>query len=439
MNLKKWIFIGTVLLVSCQTQKKEESQSYFNGYWQQQGEGEIVSFNDSLVTSYYYSQFNCYPNWQITREYFDSEVNQLNRIDENTFSNSAGFTKHIYKRLKEKPALCQLLTETQKTNNTYNFETLWHTFNEQYAFFKERNIDWRRLKEKYQKQFTDETPAFEFFLVLEKMILELNDEHSDIDVPEEFSIQWRRQFKDKDTTNYQELAQYGILKKYVKGVKEYNDEQFYCGLITPQLGYIHFNHMEDEEGIHEIAEAIKKQLQNTDYCIIDLRFNGGGYDQAGLDFLSNFINKPYKAYTKKRRFKAGYAAQQTITIEPSENPYTKPVYLLTSVATVSAAETAVLATLNFTHFKRVGANTNGALSDMLEKKLPNGWLYTLSNEVYETMNGDLYEVTGIPPDYSIDYPGDEDEFYKYVYHQLESGDEAIEKIRAQQNNVINNK
>ncbi|MGB0867195.1 MAG: hypothetical protein ACPGSC_11835, partial [Granulosicoccaceae bacterium] len=46
---------------------------------------------------------------------------------------------------------------------------------------------------------------------------------------------------------------------------------------------------------------------------------------------------------------------------------------------------------------QVGENTNGILSDVLERTLPNGWDFWLANEVYFDHNGVAYEVAGIPP------------------------------------------
>jgi C-terminal processing protease CtpA/Prc len=159
-----------------------------------------------------------------------------------------------------------------------------------------------------------------------------------------------------------------------------------------------------------------------------MRFNGGGYDQVGLAFLSHFIDKEYDVFKKKRRLDDGFAGEQTVTIEPSQNSYLKKVYILTSVYTVSAAETAILATLNFPNFEIVGSHTNGALSDVLVKELPNGWEYWISNEVYESTSGVVYEVTGIPPNHTIEYPRDEDEFFKSIHNELKTNDRAIEKV-----------
>lgn len=429
--LKKVIFIIIIstTTICCNSSKKEKlTKNDLNGYWEQQGEGEIIEINDSLVISYLSSSFNCYPNWKISREYFNNQTPTITLNADGSFTNKEGFTVHTYLKLKEKPLLCAELIENQKNNNTYNFETLWHTFNEQYAFFKERNINWDLIKSKYRSKFTDETETFEFYLLLEKMVLELNDAHSDFEIPDAFDEQWHNLNKNIDTSDYRTLAQDKILNKYLKKVKSYNDGQFNYGLINNEIGYIQLNSMEEIDHVHTIADSIITEIKNTKVCIIDLRFNNGGNDLMALDFLSHFIDKPYDVYNKKRRFKDVFAGNQTIKIEPAKNRYTKQIYVLTSSYTVSAAETATLATLNFPNFKKIGSNTNGAFSDILNKSLPNGWNYWLSNEVYEGINGKNYEVYGIPPDYKIDYPREKQKFLKSLFFELHNEDRAIVKV-----------
>lgn len=453
----KSVFLITILVIltSCNSVKpKVISKADLNGFWEQQGEGEIIEINDSLVISYYSNSFSCFPNWKISRSYFNTQTPTLTVHPDQSLTNLEGYTISEYKKLSKKPELCQELTQDQKNSNTYNFETLWATYNEQYVFFKERNVDWSDLKTKYQSQFTDETGPFEFYLLLEKMVLEINDEHSDMKVPEVFEDEWDALFKTKDTINYESVIKKQILDTYVKDLKIYNSSQLAWGFINNDIGYVQFNEMDGlanygsnisideywenaEEsdnyqndllvGTHEITKTIVNDLKNTKACIVDLRFNGGGYDQVGLAFLSHFIDKEYDVFKKKRRLKDGFAGHQTINIKPSENNYLKKVYILTSSYTVSAAETAILATLNFSNFVRIGSNTNGAFSDVLDKKLPNGWGYWMSNEVYESAKGDVYEVSGIPPNYSIAYPRDEDEFFKFILTELQTKDSAIEK------------
>lgn len=461
MSTNKLIRVSFIVIIilafSCKNSKSRLTsltKADLQGYYEQQGEGQIIAINDSIVTSYYSSSFNCYPNWEISRAYFNKQTPNLNILDKETFTYKEGFTTYTYKKLSQKPRYCKELTEKQKNDYDYNFETLWNTFNDQYAFFKERTIDWKKVKEKYKAKYNDETRRFDFYTILKDMVLELQDTHSDFEVPDEFEKQWERLYLKSDTTDYENLVKDKIINKYVKQLKKYNGNELTWGLINDDIAYIQLNGMDalanykttdaakyweiaeksDDyftdviKGTHYITKKIVTDIKDTKYCIIDLRFNGGGYDQVGLAFMSHFIKYEYDVFKKKRRFRNGFAGEQTIGLEPSKKPYLNPIYLLTSPYTASAAETTILATMNFPHFKRVGSNTNGALSDLLLKELPNGWLYALSNEVYETMDGIVYEVSGIPSNYNIDYPKDEEEFYKSMLEELKNKDRAIEKV-----------
>jgi carboxyl-terminal processing protease len=51
--------------------------------------------------------------------------------------------------------------------------------------------------------------------------------------------------------------------------------------------------------------------------------------------------------------------------------------------------------------KRIGSATSGAISTALEKKLPNGWSYAISNEIYMDNKGKCYENIGILVDYEL--------------------------------------
>jgi C-terminal processing protease CtpA/Prc len=45
----------------------------------------------------------------------------------------------------------------------------------------------------------------------------------------------------------------------------------------------------------------------------------------------------------------------------------------------------------------LGRRTFGVFSDTLYRHLPNGWEFTLSNEIYRAPDGASYEGVGIPP------------------------------------------
>jgi C-terminal processing protease CtpA/Prc len=83
--------------------------------------------------------------------------------------------------------------------------------------------------------------------------------------------------------------------------------------------------------------------------------------------------------------------------------------LLTSADSVSAAETFTMAVLDRQpHVIRVGANTQGVFSDVLGRKLPNGWSLGLPNEVYLTKDGKAFDGPGVPPDIEVPVFSSED-------------------------------
>ncbi len=72
---------------------------------------------------------------------------------------------------------------------------------------------------------------------------------------------------------------------------------------------------------------------------------------------------------------------------------------LTGPLTISAGETFTQALMGRTpHIVRIGENTQGVFSDVLGRKLPNGWRFGLPNEIYRTPEGTIFDLVGIPPD-----------------------------------------
>jgi C-terminal processing protease CtpA/Prc len=75
---------------------------------------------------------------------------------------------------------------------------------------------------------------------------------------------------------------------------------------------------------------------------------------------------------------------------------------LTGPSTVSAGETFTQALMGRTpHITRIGENTQGVFSDVLGRRLPNGWRFGLPNEVFLTPDGKAFDGPGIPPDIQV--------------------------------------
>jgi hypothetical protein len=76
------------------------------------------------------------------------------------------------------------------------------------------------------------------------MVQELQDEHSDLEIPDEFDERWHKLYKPSDTTDYESLVKVKILDKYIKELKTYNGGQLAWGFINDKVAYIQFNGMD---------------------------------------------------------------------------------------------------------------------------------------------------------------------------------------------------
>ena len=185
---------------------------------------------------------------------------------------------------------------------------------------------------------------------------------------------------------------------------------------------------EEVAGISRLMDKIMQDLKETRHIIIDVRFNGGGQDVVALEILRRFNGDRKQIAVKKARNNNGYTKKTPIYLEPAKNPYTKQVYLLTSQQSASATDMMALSSMELNNIKRIGSRTNGAISDALQKTLPNGWHFSLSNEIYTDNNDKFYENIGIPVDFELNYPENRQTFFRSVANDLKKDKADILKV-----------
>ena len=133
--------------------------------------------------------------------------------------------------------------------------------------------------------------------------------------------------------------------------------------------------------------------------------NGGGDDSFARRIARRFAAAPTLPYSKRPGDAVG-AESQEIMLQPSGRPaFTGPVYLITSHRTASAAEVFVMSMRALPNVVHLGGTTEGSLSDILSRRLPNGWVINLSNEVYLDPEGILWEGRGVPPEVPLAISG----------------------------------
>jgi hypothetical protein len=459
-NIKTLSILSIILIICSCTEKVSKEKPKPDGIWRQIGYGNIIELNDTIISVYNISKQHC--NLSFREHILD--FGKVKNYSKDTLTIQHGSDDWLFTRLDELPNLCKTTSELNHDPKD-NFQVFWDTFNEHYASFEIKNIDWNEVNKKYEPQVNDNTTDLELYTIFREMITLLNDGHVKMEVPEKIEDDYKNQIEEQED-KYSKLDEFNLNKEiaayYVDSLRNYNAGIVRYGLIGDDVGYIQINSMlmladynlqkdldlgtfygqywekaqnrkdelqrQDEvDGINKILNTIIKELPEAKSYILDLRFNGGGKDAVALDILNHFSEKEKLAYTKKARIDNGYTNSQKLKIIPSEVHFSGNVYLLTSHLTSSASEILVLASLANNNYKRIGSTTEGIFSSTLDKELPNGWEYELSNEVYQDLEGKNYENIGISADYQLEYSTNKDAFLEQLSADLKDGkDKAIE-------------
>lgn len=458
MKLQRIIIVTFALILGnlcgCSDQDIE-----LTGVWDSIGYGKQLIVTDSTVTLYDTFSGGCALFGKLPKNVFDSMSEILN-LTADSLKIKVGLTVYEFTRTGSDMGPCN--ERLAKDDPLSNFDALWNTFNENYSSFDLRGIDWNQLRDRYRPMLTKQSSETELYSVLHQMLSELHDGHVFIEAPDSIKKE-PDELSDYSIVDLRKTVISSINSKYLDNINHYNKGNLNWGIINGNIGYIQINNFEDlanyhiqeslseEEfweayweaadnsqdylkdviaGLNQQMEVILEDLRSTEFCIIDVRFNSGGFDKAGLDVLGYFTNHRTIAYTKKARNGEGFTRKQTIYIDPKPENYSNPLFILTSYQTASASETFVLASRSLPGVQTIGSNTAGVFSDVLQKRLPNGWEYGLSNEIYESPEGISYEKAGIRPDCSIEYEKNGFEFYMKLKNEINTGDIALEKAIA---------
>lgn len=302
-----------------------------------------------------------------------------------------------------------------------NFETLWLTFEDHYAFFKLRNIDWKKTYDIYRPTINKNTTDDKLYDTFSKMLAPFEDNHINVIIPS------KKQFKSTKPSNYvkefptdslrnlfwsmvdQTLVKNGFEKPKYAGPK-FNGKNLFTYTASKKYGYLRFNRCfvsddaeskPDAEVAGKILDSVFQNFKDSKILIVDVRDNIGGNDEFSYEVAGRFASKKAIGMYKKNRI-GGYedfGEAETWYIEPKGNPnFLKPVILLTNDKTVSAADVFALIMKELPKVTIVGENSRGIYSDMYGFELPNKWLISLSHQRYYNADMVCYEGSGTPVD-----------------------------------------
>jgi carboxyl-terminal processing protease len=164
-------------------------------------------------------------------------------------------------------------------------------------------------------------------------------------------------------------------------------------ILQNHIGFITINafHLDVTSRLDAAIAAVKNQ--GADSLIIDLRYNGGGYNFDGVSgrFVANgtvlgtFTNRAGSSKIKARS-------------EGKQVTPALPLVVLIDKGSASASEVFSLAVKDFGAGTLVGNTSAGAIGTVVYWPLGDGTSLGVTNSVYETVKGENLNGVGIKPD-----------------------------------------
>jgi C-terminal processing protease CtpA/Prc len=298
-----------------------------------------------------------------------------------------------------------------------NFEELWKTFNDRYPFFEERNVDWKRQYETYRAKVTSKTGDDELFVIFCEMLEPLNDGHVSLIAPtsgdrkRRFTPEKKPRFWREFTTEQQikqlfQTTEKTLVANGFSQPKQTEAWTLYYGR-SQAFGYLRILELEgvNRRTLTDALDKVGRDFKDLDGMIIDIRDCPGGDDDSAITIINRFCDRRRVAFHRKTKFGPGeddLTRLKTWHIKPEgDAQFTGPIVLLTCDSVFSGGEAFALAIKQLPHVTIVGDHTNGIFSYELERRLPNGWRYSLSYQKYFSADMICYEGQGVPADIEL--------------------------------------
>ncbi|MFE4874922.1 S41 family peptidase [Streptomyces sp. NPDC056682] len=319
--------------------------------------------------------------------------------------------------LRRLPALPAGCARTAPTGALATFDVFWETFEENYPFFDAKKIDWQAVRDRYRPRVHDGMPDAELFALLRELVVPLYDAHVTVDAGDTGHFGQSRPGTTPPGPGLDLSAQRFVEQHDLAGMRlrTFANGRIGYADLPDRTGYLRISGFGGYDATspayarnsavldQTLSQVITPGLRGL---VLDLRVNGGGSDALALQVAERLTDRPYVAYAKRARNDPAdpgrHTRPQAVRVRPSPDRfrYTGPVAVLTGGETYSAGETLTQALMGRpARTVRIGQNTQGVFSDVLERVLPNGWTFGLPNEEYLTPSGGkTFDGAGIPPD-----------------------------------------
>ncbi|MGE0554132.1 MAG: S41 family peptidase [Gemmatimonadales bacterium] len=410
-----------------------------NGHWASEGYGMVLSVQDSTFSAYEVTQAACVPVPTTFARLADEDGHRAygeaggepalllfpTPSGEGLQIHRPGTASDIViRRIDSLPARCASPPPSTPTAVLDHFIRTWE---EQYILFDQKPVDWAGLTAAARAKITDQATDLELFETLRDLILPFGDAHTGLAAGELGRVSGFRPGADaaipggigavrtrgRDWFVNEVLPDFfGTANRMAGPLERWCNDQLQAGTIAGTVrylrilsfsGYADGGYRGERRCLDDALDQVFADTSGWRGLVIDVRVNFGGADPLALGIAERLATAEYVAYSKEARAdpadRTRWTPGQASLVRPSARPgYRGPVVELTGPITISAGETFTQALMGRTPaIARVGEHTQGVFSDVLSRRLPNGWQFWLPNEVFRTAEGATFDGPGIPP------------------------------------------
>jgi carboxyl-terminal processing protease len=288
------------------------------------------------------------------------------------------------------------------------FAAFWSLYNDNYALFGVKRVQWDAVRAVYQQRISASTSRAELFQMFSEVIKLLNDVHVSV--------------RDERRSAFFRSGARSI------GVGEFENGEFSLDLVASRYaasalnsrvgGLVHFGELRGEVGYLRLRnfkyptsteQALDEALAafsmfiNPRVLIVDVRHNGGGADAVGLLVANRFADRRRHYMSVINRRSGAHPADFSPTVEWYVEPqagrrFEGKIIVLTNSRTISAAENFVLAMRTIPGVMIIGDVTAGAMADTLKLSIADGWTFTVPVNIVRDAQGVCWEGVGLTPD-----------------------------------------
>jgi len=188
-------------------------------------------------------------------------------------------------------------------------------------------------------------------------------------------------------------------------------KRFEFRMLSGGIAYVVLNTFGDDNVVKDF-EAALPEIEKSNAIIFDIRANGGGSSNIGYAILAYLTDKPFLTSQWSTRdyrpsFRAWGQREKWYRGEPEtfqprgSHPYSKPVAVLTSARTGSAAEDFAVAFDSMKRGKIVGEPTGGSTGQPLFFPLPGGGSARVCTKHDRYPDGKEFMGVGVQPDIPV--------------------------------------